>query len=88
MAGYRRSPPTRFSHHARTVEIVMLNFREELLRQREDDLARRLHTAYRLRGLETSHDVEQRRLRRRALSERWSGTLTALHLSVGAKRTA
>lgn len=77
----------RFGSGGRIVESVMLNFREELLRQREDDLARRLRTAYQLRGLDGSHDMEQRRLRRRALSERWrSRTLTALHLSLGAKR--
>jgi hypothetical protein len=78
----------RFAGGGRTVEDVMLHFREELLRQREDDLARRLRTAHQLRGLEGSRTVEQRRLRRRALSERWSGTLTALRLSLGAKRAA
>ena len=64
------------------------SFREELLRQREDDLARRLRTAHQLRGLDGSHHVEQRRLRRRALGERWSRTLTALRLPLGAERTA
>jgi hypothetical protein len=78
----------RFACGARTVDSVILNFREDLLRQREEDLARRLRTAYQLRGLEGSRDMEPRRLRRRALSERWSGTLTALRLSLGAKRTA
>ena len=78
----------RFAIGMRTVEIVMVNFREELLRQQQDDLARRLSTAYQLRGLEGSRDTEQRRLRRRALRERWSSTLTALHLSPGARRAA
>jgi hypothetical protein len=78
----------RFARDTRTVKSVILHFREELLRQREDDLARRLRTAHQLRGFDGSHTVEQRRLRRRALSERWSGTLTALRLSLGAKRAA
>jgi hypothetical protein len=79
----------RFAGRARTVESMLLHFREELLRQREEDLARRLRTAYQLRGQDGSRHVEQRRLRRRALSERRSRRiLTALRLSLGAKRTA
>jgi hypothetical protein len=78
----------RFGGDGRTVESVHQSFREELLRQREDDLARRLRTAYQLRGLDGSHQVEQRRLRRRALGGRWSGALTALRLPLGAERTA
>lgn len=54
----------------------------------ENDLARRLRTAHRLQGLAGSRDVEQRRLRRRAPGGRWSRTLTALHLSLGARRMA
>jgi hypothetical protein len=86
IAGYRRLPPMRFARAGRTVESAMLNFREELLRQHKDDLDRRARTAFQLRGSNGSRTVEQRRLRRRALSERWSATLTALHLSPGAKR--
>ena len=79
----------RFGDCGRTVEDMLLHFREELLRQREDDLARRLRTAYQLRGLDGSQHVEQRRLRRRAPSERWSRRiLTALRFSLGARRTA
>lgn len=78
----------RFGGGGRTVESVDHSFREELLRQREDDLARRLRTAHQLRGLDGSHHVEQRRLRRRALGGRWSGALTALRLPLGAERTA
>ena len=78
----------RFGSDGRTVEDMHNHFREELLRQREDDLARRLRTAYQLRGMDGSRHVEQRRLRRRALGERWSGALTALRLSLGAKHTA
>jgi hypothetical protein len=78
----------RFGGDGRTVGSVHQSFREELLRQREDDLARRLRTAYQLRGLDGSHQVEQRRLRRRALGGRWSGALTALRLPPGAERTA
>ena len=76
----------RFVSGGRTVENVHPYFAEELIRQREDDLARRLRTAYQLRGQDGSHHVEQRRLRRRALSERWSRPLTAFRLSLGAKR--
>jgi hypothetical protein len=78
----------RFACRGRTVESVHHSFAQELLRQRQDDLARRLRTAHQLRGLEGSRRVEQRRLRRRALSERWSRALTALRLSQGARRTA
>jgi hypothetical protein len=78
----------RFAGEGRTVGDVHRYFRQELLRQREDDLARRLRTADQLRGQDGSHHVEQRRLRRRALGERWSRTLTGLRLSLGAKRTA
>ena len=77
----------RFGHDGRTVKCVHHYFAEELLRQREDDLTRRLRTADQLRGLDGSH-VEQRRLRRRALGGRWSGALTALRLLLGARRTA
>ena len=76
----------RIASRDRTVEKVMLHFREELLRQRQDDLERRLRTAYQLRGPDGS-PAEQRRLRRRALGGRWSGTLTALRLSLGARHT-
>ena len=74
----------RIASRGRTVENVMLQFREELFRQQQDDLERRLRTAYQLRGPDGSH-TEQRRLRRRALGGRWSGTLTALRLSLGAR---
>jgi hypothetical protein len=77
----------RFANGGRTVESVHDFFAEELHRQREDDLARRLRTAHQLRGLDGSH-VEQRRLRRRALGGRWSSAVTTLRLSLGAKRTA
>jgi len=79
----------RFATGARTVEDVMLNFREELLRQQKHELDRRLRTAHLLEGATDSRSVERRRLRRRARAgafRRWSGALELLHLR--AKRAA
>jgi hypothetical protein len=80
----------RFASRARTVDNMMLNFREELVRQHKHDLDRRLRTAYQLRGATDSRSVEQRRLRRRAPDggSRWSGALTLLHLSPKAERAS
>jgi hypothetical protein len=80
----------RFAGGARTVEIVMLTFREDLLRLNKDDLDRRLRTAYQLRGATDSRSVEPRRLRRRAPAggSRWSSTLTLLHLAPKPRRAS
>lgn len=80
----------RFAGGARTVESVMLNFREDLVRERKHDLDRRLRTAYQLRGEADSRSVEPRRLRRRVLTggSRWSGALTLLHLSPKPRRAS
>ena len=69
--------------HVETLEEQVVRAYEAYARK-QDDLERRLRTAYQLRGPDGSH-TEQRRLRRRALGGRWSGTLTALRLSLGAR---
>lgn len=62
----------RFAHDRRTVEAMHHYFAQDLLRQHEEDLARRARTARQLRALDGSR-VEQRRLRRRALRARRTG---------------
>jgi hypothetical protein len=79
----------RFADAARTVDRVMLQFREDLAREHKADLERRLRKAYLLRDIEDSRTVEPRRLRRRAPAgglRGWSSALTLFHLR--AKRAA